>query len=300
MSSLPPLSHVLPLPLSSSSSSSSFSLYQLRYFKIPLLAIPFSSKLPRSLSLSLLPSILHRADCLRPFSSSDRISRQTEFFLFPEISEIFGIDSLKIDPLGLETRNRKIETVIILTRIFNLCLQPSEEFNRLNEPLQTVATGYCPTSYPVTQSNTEEKLHPGKCMRWISREEQVWGTVSWQQIFSDIPFRLYHDKSFREVGKVERAIPSGSPSPRFSSSLIRDVSLESARRLSSVTRSRLGYVFVVNTYLHEARFHAGTRKRSGGPKHVQDVRELCTTGEKGEPPPEERLSPAGSRVNIFI
>lgn len=123
-----------------------------------------------ALSLSLLPSILHRADCLRPFSSPDRISRQTEFFLFPEISEIFGIDSLKIDPLGLETRNRKIETVIILTRIFNLCLQPSEEFNRLNEPLQTVATGYCPTSYPVTQSNTEEKLHPGKCMRWTSRE----------------------------------------------------------------------------------------------------------------------------------
>lgn len=168
MSSLPPLSHVLPLPLSFSSSSSSFSLYQLRYFKIPLLAIPFSSKLPRSLSLSLPPSILHRADCLRPFSSPDRISRQTEFFLFPEISEIFGIDSLKIDPLGLKTP--KIETVIILTRIFNLCLQPSEEFNRLNEPLQTVATGYCPTSYPVTQSNTEEKLHPGKCMQWTSRE----------------------------------------------------------------------------------------------------------------------------------
>lgn len=91
----------------------------------------------------------------------------------------------------------------------------------------------------------------------LEREEQVWGTVSWQRIFSDIPFRLYHDKSFREVGKVERAIPSGSPSPRFSSSLIRDVSLESARRLSSVTRSRLGYVFVVNTYLHEARFTQG-------------------------------------------
>lgn len=55
-----------------------------------------------------------------------------------------------------------------------------------------------------------------------------------------------------------------------------------------MTRSRLGYVFVVNTYLHEARFHAGTRKRSGGPKHVQDVRELCTTGEKGERHPLKR------------
>ncbi|CAD1481101.1 unnamed protein product, partial [Heterotrigona itama] len=38
--------------------------------------------------------------------------------------------------------------------------QPNEEFNRLNEPLQTVATGYCSTNYPVTQTSTEEKLHP--------------------------------------------------------------------------------------------------------------------------------------------
>ncbi|XP_031366954.1 uncharacterized protein LOC116185802 [Apis dorsata] len=49
---------------------------------------------------------------------------------------------------------------------------PSEEFNRLNEPLQTIATGYCPTSYPVTQSNTEEKLHP---------ENEIYPTQEYRQ-----------------------------------------------------------------------------------------------------------------------
>ncbi|PBC34888.1 ETS translocation variant [Apis cerana cerana] len=55
----------------------------------------------------------------------------------------------------------------------DLARLPSEEFNRLNEPLQTVATGYCPTSYPVTQSNTEEKLHPGSSCETEDSEQYV-------------------------------------------------------------------------------------------------------------------------------
>ncbi|XP_076759548.1 ets96B isoform X2 [Xylocopa sonorina] len=42
----------------------------------------------------------------------------------------------------------------------DLARLPNEEFNRLNEPLQTVTAGYCPTNYPVAPSNNEEKLQP--------------------------------------------------------------------------------------------------------------------------------------------
>ncbi|XP_012345056.1 ETS-like protein pointed [Apis florea] len=51
----------------------------------------------------------------------------------------------------------------------DLARLPSEEFNRLNEPLQT---GYCPTNYPVTQPNTEEKLHP---------ENEIYPTQEYRQ-----------------------------------------------------------------------------------------------------------------------
>ncbi|XP_053977949.1 ETS translocation variant 1-like [Hylaeus volcanicus] len=39
---------------------------------------------------------------------------------------------------------------------------PTEEFNRLNEPLQTVVSGYCPVNYSATQAqtSTDNKLHP--------------------------------------------------------------------------------------------------------------------------------------------
>nr|XP_012143969.1 PREDICTED: ETS-like protein pointed, isoform P1 isoform X2 [Megachile rotundata] len=42
----------------------------------------------------------------------------------------------------------------------DLARLPNEEFTRLNEPLQTVATGYCPTNYSVAPTSNEEKLHP--------------------------------------------------------------------------------------------------------------------------------------------
>lgn len=107
MSSLPPLSHVLPLFLSfsSSSSSSSFSLYLLHYFKIPLLAIPFSSKLPRSLSLFLSPFFLRFYIVFvffpRPiaFLGERERERERDFFFIPDLKyRICGIDSLKINP----------------------------------------------------------------------------------------------------------------------------------------------------------------------------------------------------------
>ncbi|XP_034179538.2 ets96B [Osmia lignaria lignaria] len=49
---------------------------------------------------------------------------------------------------------------------------PSEEFTRLNEPLQTVATGYCSTNYSVAQTNNEEKLHP---------ENEIYTTQEYRQ-----------------------------------------------------------------------------------------------------------------------
>ncbi|XP_043265895.1 ETS translocation variant 1-like [Colletes gigas] len=43
--------------------------------------------------------------------------------------------------------------------VTDLASLPSEEFNRLNEPLQTVASGYCPVNYSVAQqTSSEEKL----------------------------------------------------------------------------------------------------------------------------------------------
>ncbi|KAF3421740.1 hypothetical protein E2986_01767 [Frieseomelitta varia] len=53
-----------------------------------------------------------------------------------------------------------------------ISMSPNEEFNRLNEPLQTVATGYCSTNYPVTQTSTEEKLHP---------ENEIYSTPEYRQ-----------------------------------------------------------------------------------------------------------------------
>ncbi|CAK9824696.1 ETS translocation variant 5 [Anthophora retusa] len=54
----------------------------------------------------------------------------------------------------------------------DLARLPNEEFNRLNEPLQTVATGYCPTNYSVNQTSTEEKLHP---------ESEIYPTQEYRQ-----------------------------------------------------------------------------------------------------------------------
>ncbi|XP_017889344.1 uncharacterized protein LOC108630518 [Ceratina calcarata] len=48
----------------------------------------------------------------------------------------------------------------------------NEEFNRVNEPLQTVATGYCPTNFSVAQVNNEEKLHP---------ENEIYPTQEYRQ-----------------------------------------------------------------------------------------------------------------------
>ncbi|XP_076165934.1 ets96B [Ptiloglossa arizonensis] len=41
----------------------------------------------------------------------------------------------------------------------DLARLPSEEFSGLNEPLRTVASGYCPVNYSVAQASGEEKLH---------------------------------------------------------------------------------------------------------------------------------------------
>ncbi|XP_043600070.1 ETS translocation variant 1 [Bombus pyrosoma] len=54
----------------------------------------------------------------------------------------------------------------------DLARLPNEEFNRLNEPLQTVTTGYCPSNYSVTQPSTEEKLHP---------ENEIYPTQEYRQ-----------------------------------------------------------------------------------------------------------------------
>ncbi|KOX72318.1 hypothetical protein WN51_01416 [Melipona quadrifasciata] len=59
------------------------------------------------------------------------------------------------------TNNDFAHKVSIVSEAHRVIINPNEEFNRLNEPLQTVATGYCSTNYPVTQTSTEEKLHPG-------------------------------------------------------------------------------------------------------------------------------------------
>jgi hypothetical protein len=39
---------------------------------------------------------------------------------------------------------------------------PGNEFGRLAEPLQTVAGEYCPSSYPVSQTAGNDKLHSGE------------------------------------------------------------------------------------------------------------------------------------------
>ncbi|XP_076242318.1 ets96B [Calliopsis andreniformis] len=54
----------------------------------------------------------------------------------------------------------------------DLARLPSEEFSRLDEPLQTVATSYCATNYSVTQTSNEEKLHP---------ENEVYSTQEYRQ-----------------------------------------------------------------------------------------------------------------------
>lgn len=45
---------------------------------------------------------------------------------------------------------------------FFLCFQPGNGFGRLPEPLQTVASEYCPGNYSVSQTANNEKLHTGE------------------------------------------------------------------------------------------------------------------------------------------